>query len=292
MKIVLSGTDSLGFVLSSRDELYDRTVMFHTTFIPYREFENVLGVKGIDEYILYGGTMCISKSRYNSPSPFSGEREVGEYVDSSIARNIRHSLMHYRNGGHFTPLYRLYEKNELTSAVNRVVEDMNHRFTVEVLTRDFKSSDPAVSKRNMRKDRNSPSDILEYTDTEAVTARLKELLEIRNRDEQTLEITDTAASAIREYLLQLDLIREVDVVFLAGTREKYRRILISQPGLRYAQAKALIESLMQDRTFDSLSAATREAVRKRILSEISGRMMEDIILLETSIVFPKKTSSF
>ncbi len=288
MKIVLSGTDSLGFVLSSRDELYDRTVMFHTTFIPYREFENVLGVKGIDEYILYGGTMCISKSRYNSPSPFSGEREAGEYVDSSIARNIRHSLMHYRNGGHFTPLYRLYEKNELTSAVNRVVEDMNHRFTVEVLTRDFKSSDPAVSKRNMRKDRNSPSDVLEYTDTESVTARLKELLEIRNRDEQTLEITDTAASAIREYLLQLDLIREVDVVFLAGTREKYRRILISQPGLRYAQAKALIESLMQDRTFDSLSASTREAVRKRILSEISGRMMEDIILLETSIAFPKK----
>ena len=29
--------------------------MLHTTFIPYREFEEVLGIKGIDEYIRYGG---------------------------------------------------------------------------------------------------------------------------------------------------------------------------------------------------------------------------------------------
>ena len=288
MKIVLSGTDSLGFVLSSWDELYDRTVMFHTTFIPYREFENVLGVKGIDSYILYGGTMCISGSRYNSRSPFEKEKDADEYVDSSIARNIQHSLMHYRDGGHFKPLYDLYEKNELTSAVNRVVEDMNHRFTVEVLTRDFRSSNLAISKRNLRKDRNNPSDVLEYADTEAVTTRLRELLEIRNRDEQTIEITDTAASAIKEYLLELDIIREVDVVFLAETRERDKRILISQPGLRYAQAKALIESLMEDRTFDSLPAEKKEEVRERILSEIRGRMLEDIILLETSLAFPKK----
>lgn len=35
----------------------------------------------------------------------------------------------------------LYEKNELTSAINRIVGDINHRFTLEVLTKDFKSHD-------------------------------------------------------------------------------------------------------------------------------------------------------
>ena len=55
MKIVLSGTDSLGFVFSEDEQLYDRCIMLHTTFIPYREFEEVLGIKGIDEYIRYGG---------------------------------------------------------------------------------------------------------------------------------------------------------------------------------------------------------------------------------------------
>ncbi len=65
MKIVLSGTDSLGFWLSKSNELYDRCIFLHTTFIPYREFENVLGIKGIDNYIQYGGTMSMSGNHYN-----------------------------------------------------------------------------------------------------------------------------------------------------------------------------------------------------------------------------------
>ena len=55
MKIVLSGTDSLGFAFSKEEQLYDRCIVLHTTFIPYREFEEVLGIRGIDEYIRYGG---------------------------------------------------------------------------------------------------------------------------------------------------------------------------------------------------------------------------------------------
>ena len=60
MKIVLSGTDSLGFLFTEDEQLYDRCVLLHTTFIPYREFETVLGIHGIDEYIRYGGTMAVS----------------------------------------------------------------------------------------------------------------------------------------------------------------------------------------------------------------------------------------
>ena len=37
MKIVVSGTDSLGFAMANRDELYDRSIMIHTSFIPFRE---------------------------------------------------------------------------------------------------------------------------------------------------------------------------------------------------------------------------------------------------------------
>jgi hypothetical protein len=59
MKVVLSGTDSLGFLFSESEELYDRCIMLHTTLIPYREFERVLGIEGIDNYIRYGGTMSL-----------------------------------------------------------------------------------------------------------------------------------------------------------------------------------------------------------------------------------------
>ena len=55
MKIVLTGTDSLGFIFTEKEELFDRAIFLHTTFISYHEFERVLGIKGIDEYIKYAG---------------------------------------------------------------------------------------------------------------------------------------------------------------------------------------------------------------------------------------------
>ena len=74
MKIVLSGTDSLGFLFTEDEQLYDRCILLHTTFIPYREFESVLGVHGIDEYIRYGGTMSLGGVHYNETSTFASNR--------------------------------------------------------------------------------------------------------------------------------------------------------------------------------------------------------------------------
>ena len=91
MKIVLSGTDSLGFLFTEDQQLYDRCVLLHTTLIPYREFDRVLGIHGIDEYIRYGGTMSVGGIQYNTPT-FATKKTTDEYVDSAIARNIQHSL--------------------------------------------------------------------------------------------------------------------------------------------------------------------------------------------------------
>jgi len=287
MKIVLSGTDSLGFLFTENEELYDRCIMHHTTFIPYREFERVLGIKGIDEYIRYGGTMSLGGVHYNETSTFATKASADEYVDSAIARNIQHSLRYYQDGNHFRHLLELYQKNELTSAINRVVEDQTHRFTVEVLTRDFKSNDLALSARNLRSDRKQPNDILDRVDIESVTLRLKNLLEIRNKAEQSVTVDPIHAEEIKEYLTLLDLTQSVDVVAMPSG-EKTTRTVIAQPGLRYAQANALIESLLLDPEFRDLSIDERNAVKARILNTLLGRMMEDVVLLETKLANPKK----
>ena len=278
MKIVLSGTDSLGFVFSEDNQLYDRCIMLHTTLIPYREFERVLDIKGIDEYIRYGGTMSMGGVNYNSAPTFATKASTDEYVDSAIARNIQHSLKYYRYGDHFGSLVELYEKNELTSAINRIIEDINHRFTLEVLTRQFKSHDLRVSANNLR----STNDVLDRIDTEAVTERLRELLEIRNREEQTVSISEAHRAQIKEYLDLLDLTYDIDVVHLPNVGSNEKHTVITQPGMRYSQATALIEQLMQDKVFNSLSAVERSEVTERILSEVKGRMLEDIVLLETA----------
>lgn len=289
MKIILSGTDSLGFLFAEDEQLYDRCFMLHTTSIPYREFEQVLGIKGIDEYIRYGGTMSLGGVDYNKKQmPFSSKRRTNEYIDSAIARNIQHSLKNYQYEGHFRELYDLYEKNELTSAINRVIEDMNHRFTLDVMTRAFASHDLGVSRANLRRDRTNPTDVLDRIDADAVTDRLKTLLEIWNKQEQQIPISEEHVREIREYLQMLDLIQEIDVVISESSGKSRKRTVFTQPGLRYSQAEALITSLMQDETFLDLGIRERMRITEKILDEIRGRMMEDIILLETKLAHPEK----
>ena len=288
MKIVLSGTDSLGLIFAEDEQLYDRCILLHTTFIPYREFESVLCIHGIDEYIRYGGTMSLGGINYNETSTFASKERADEYVDTAISRNIQHSLRCYQYEGHFRHLQDLYDKNELTSAINRVVEDINHRFTLEVLTRDWKSNDLGISASNLRRDRKKPTDILDRIDLAAVTDRLRKMLEILNKPEQSVKLDHTHVEEIKEYLNLMDLTREIDVLHIPDVNSRSCRTVVSQPGLRYAQADALIRSLLLDETFSELSLAERTAVEKRIMDEIKGRMMEDIVLLETKLAKPKK----
>ena len=125
---------------------------------------------------------------------------------------------------------------------------MNHRFLVRILVNRFKSHDFSSAADVLRKDRDPDrrSDILDRIDTEAVTKRLIDLLEIRNKEEQSIGITGTHVEEIKEYL------------------------------------KALVHSLAKDKLFAALSEKEKSMVSERILEEVRGRMMEDIVLLETS----------
>jgi len=285
MKIVLSGTDSLGFVFSEDEQLYDRCILLHTTFIPFREFSNVLGIHDIDQYMEFGGTMSQSGDNYNK-GIFGTKKSTADYVNTAIARNIQHSLKNYQYGSHFRNLKSLYDKHELTSAINRIVEDLNHTFTIEVLTRTFKSHDFGSAKDIMRKDRENPTDILDDVDGEKITERLKKLLKIRNKEEQKIDIQDVHRLEIKEYLDLLDLTCDIPLVNMNDLNNKQVTTVFSQPGLRYSQAESLIKSLMMDETFRNVDAQERKRITERILDDIKGRMLEEIVQLETKKANP------
>lgn len=286
IKVVLSGTDSLGFLFSEDRELFDRCFMIYTTFIPYREFVNVLGINGIDNYIKYGGTMSLSGNNYNFSTSFRNEQTTNEYIDSAIANNIQHSLKNYQNGNHFRNLSDLYEANELTSVINRVVEHENKKFTIDVLTKTFVSSDFALTAKNLIRDRENSTDILYLVDKEKITEWFRKELNILNEQEMKIKITNAHVNEIKEYLKLLDLIIDIDVVNMVNLDDKEHQTIISQPGMRYAQAKALVEALVKDKLFKTVSAKDRRFVSDRMMSTIEGKMMEDIILLETKMAKP------
>lgn len=288
MKIVLTGTDSLGFIFTKDGQLYDRCITLHTTFISYREFESVLGIKGVDEYIRYGGTMSMSGINYNEDSTFANAKSAGEYIDTAIARNIQHSLKYYQNGGHFRQLRELYNKGELTNVINRVVENINHSFTTDVVEKTFESSDIAITARNMLRDRMSPINIKEHLDLDAVTFGIMQALDILNKEEQTIDIEESHMLQIKEYLTLLDLVAEIDLMSLPSVNDKGKVTVLTQPGMRYAQADAIVRNMLLDEKFNELTVVDRDRVLQRLQSEIMGRMMEDIVLLETKLAHPKK----
>lgn len=299
MKIVLSGTDSLGFTLAETAELYDRSVTIHTTFIPFREYSRLLGIHDIDEYIRYGGTFRVGETDFDDPElmdegiSFRDDETTRRYIDTAVARNIQHSLACCRYGTYFRHLVDLYEAGELTGAVNRIIEDMNHRFLLSVLTRDFKSHDlgSAAQIERKRAALEGRVSILDEIDREAVTRKLMEILDIRNQAGMTVPVTQEHVFEIKEYLSLLELIINIPAEGI-GTKAPIENIVFTQPGMRYCQAQALVFSLMQDEMFKKYPALQRKQILDRILEEVRGRMMEEVVLLETVKTLPGHKKAF
>ena len=132
-KIILAGTDSLGFALARKDELYDRVHFIHTTYIPFREQHELLGT-GIMDYIRYGGTLSPEGVFYN-------KEQTGEYSNSAIVFNITHSLERWNQGRNNGILDGAVRRGALPSYINKVLEYNNRQFLASIINSDFKSHD-------------------------------------------------------------------------------------------------------------------------------------------------------
>ena len=292
LKFVLSGTDSLGFYFAESEELYDRAVTVHTTFIPYKEHARLLGITSIDEYIRYGGTLKAGELDFEDAelnveeASFRDDETARRYIDTAICKNIQHSLKCYQKGRYFRHLRELYDANELTNAINRIIEDENHDFTVQVITDLFESHDLGSTAQLLRKarDKDKRTDILDEIDKSQILETLKKILEIKEKDNQTIGITDSHVEEIKQYLKRLDLIDDLDIETLTGSEGKLSYTIFTQPGMRFCQAQALVYSLMKDEQIKNLQEREINLITEKIIEGVLGHMLEDIVIYETKRV--------
>lgn len=298
IKIVLSGTDSLGFWFTLTQELYDRAYTIHTTFIPFREYSRLLGIDSIDEYIRYGGTLRAGEFAFDdddalaADAAFRDDETTRRYIDTAICENIQHSLLCCKRGNYMRHLWSLYEAGELTSAINRIIESMNHKFLLSTLTRPFKSHDLGSATQLLEKepDEAKRTYILSRIDRRAITKKLMDMLQIRNQEDASIGITDAHIAEIKAYLKALDLIVDCPRRSMIAKPDEY--VLFTQPGMRYCQAQALVHVLINDPEFKTFNQTERDLACAKILEDVRGRMMEDMILLETVRSLSKKRSAF
>ena len=297
MKIVVSGTDSLGFAMANRDELYDRSVTIHTSFIPFREYARLLNICSVDSYIEYGGTLKMENMSFDDPDAafdevaFRDDESTRKYIDTAISRNIQHTLKNDHYGEYFNQLRELYEKGELTNVINRIVQHMNHRFVLRVVEDEFKSHDFGSAKELLLHDLPAEQATVLYDVNEKqILERLKAIIEVKEKSETTVPITQEHIDKVKKYLLMLDLIVNCPERYESGKQAEH--IVFSQPGMRYAIAKALVYSLMQDAYFASISEADKAYITGKILDDVKGRMLEDIVLLEVRKTAPSTMEAF
>ena len=297
MKIVVSGTDSLGFAMANRDELYDRSVTIHTSFIPFREYARLLNIRSVDSYIEYGGTLKMENMSFDDPDAafdevaFRDDESTRKYIDTAISRNIQHTLKNDHYGEYFNQLRELYEKGELTNVINRIVQHMNHRFVLRVVEDEFKSHDFGSAKELLLHDLPAErATVLYDVDEKQILERLKAIIEVKEKSETTVPITQEDIDKVKKYLLMLDLIVNCPERYESGKQAEH--FVFSQPGMRYAIAKALVYSLMQDAYFASISEADKAYITGKILDDVKGRMLEDIVLLEVRKIAPSTMEAF
>ena len=297
MKIVVSGTDSLGFAMANRDELYDRSVTIHPSFIPFREYARLLNIRSVDSYIEYGGTLKMENMSFDDPDAafdevaFRDDESTRKYIDTAISRNIQHTLKNDHYGEYFNQLRELYEKGELTNVINRIVQHMNHRFVLRVVEDEFKSHDFGSAKELLLHDLPAErATVLYDVDEKQILERLKAIIEVKEKSETTVPITQEHIDKVKKYLLMLDLIVNCSERYESGKQAEH--IVFSQPGMRYAIAKALVYFLMQDAYFASISEADKAYITGKILDDVKGRMLEDIVLLEVRKTAPSTMEAF
>ncbi len=261
MRIVLTGTDSLAFFFAMRQELYDRAVIIHTTFIPFREHSRVLGIHNMNDYIRYGGTMRageMAKSGTEIDSQYASFRDKNstkEYVGSAVLRNIRRSIACSKDKNQFENLRLLQENGDLEEVVSRVIENMNLNFLLLVLSKDAVFHDLRLAAWNLRND--------------------------NRREEEAAGVKKVCILEVKEVLVALDLIMECPSETAQSGGEPIERVIFIQPGMRYCQLQELIFSLMDGERFLSVSEADKQRLADQALEKVREQMLEEIIFLET-----------
>ncbi len=259
MRIVLSGSSSLAFIICHDEALHDRALMLDTTHIPYKDCVEVLGAKDLDEYMRCGGTMDLGKEKEEG-FVFATSASVDMYVNSAIQKNIQDGIL-FKLGGS-AAVSDAESAEEAAGPVSSVVAQESRVFLKEILETEYK-----------------PGDLNFIPDN---------LLEILGAALHCDDVEMEHRSEIEGYLSRMDYLRSIDIVPADPEEEKTSRIITSQPGIRYTQVKDMVETFIQDDIFASIPALKRKNAQEKIMKQVSKHMQDDIILLETCFANPDK----
>ncbi|MBQ8952421.1 MAG: ATP-binding protein [Eubacterium sp.] len=261
-KIVMAGTDSLGFQISKYDELFDRVKLIHTTYIPYKEYNYLIG-KDIDYYINYGGLLISEdEKKYNDDI-------LKEYTDGAIVHNIMHSLDNWNRGNNhvLNKLKKIYDEADFVSIIHKVIDRENRDFLISTVNNNFSAEEFGSFLDLLVKHPISDID-KEALDKKEFIDRFRAMLGVR--EPLSVLYDEYAVNLIKGYL------EDLDMLYYVKNTDEY---IIMQPGIRHYHTMVLIDALYDE--FSEAPIASKLAMKEKLESSVCGHILEDMVYIDT-----------
>ena len=272
VKVVLFETDTLGFYLAKNEELYDRMHLLHTTYIPFKEYNFLLG-KDLDDYIRYGGTLTESGTK----NTFYNKETSEKYSNTAIVYNIIHSLDNWNDGINYAyqVLRPVTEDKELASFINKVIEYPTREFLAGTINAAFEDShDLRHLCKILRK-----ADIEDKKQLKQFVQEQSEIIQdvLGIKEKHINEAPPNTVEAIIKYLKEMDVLYEIpkqaDLDEIPNTE-----YIFTQVGMRYCQAANLAEMLTKSEKFGKgFDIESRNQILQKLDEIIRGGLLEDVV---------------
>lgn len=274
VKIIVTGTDSLGLSLPSHSILYDRINLIHTTYMSFAEFYRITKNKSIDFYLKHGSTL-------SEISPFDKYQTTNEYIETSIISNMISSLEKSEEIRTYPPaLTELYEHKEIENAIQRIINQYSQTITLSALRRQFKLSPLNTAINNITKNSVNPNLLIKsQLEIEKITENAKKLLKI---DDFKTKIKEEHLEDIKNFLIEMDVITCMPV--LSSYKENRRNIdleLISHPRMYHANLSYSLDLLKDDDNWLSSCPKTQKnELIQNVYDCTAGKIQENFIIAD------------
>lgn len=280
INIILSGTDTLGFLFAEEGECLDRIRKISTTHIPFAEHSNVLGVNDIDDYIMYGGLM---KKGCKENRFIHDYESACKYLDSAVADNIYHSLRNCCKEGCLSSL----SETEIKYLIRKIVERCNGQFNMKAINREINNVSVNYPIKKLI-DTDIDENILNNLVLEMDNIKNDFLYELNLSSNFCFEIKEPVIKEIRQYLKDMDLLSETPKTTFEYTeplgwkeRDTVHEYYIIQPAIKYHFLKEELKFIEEKEYYKELSYEQKEYMKTKLDEHIKGLMTEQIILFDT-----------
>lgn len=269
-RIVITGTDSLGLSLVSRDIMYDRLKFIPTTYTSFAEYSELTGINNLDDYIKFGSTL--------QTNSFSTHDKMEEYIETSIVENIINSIKKTEGVRTYPPtLTELYNNQDLENSIQRIINKYSQTITIDALKKQFKVAPFSTAIKTLQK---TPSHNFIYSEINSsyVNETIKKILNVDNL--KTSPITNEHIKDLSKFLERLGVISTIPVL-QSYTDSIYTSDLkiINHPGMYHANIKYTLETIRDDKSwFNQVSIEDKNVLLEKTYSIAMGIILENIII--------------